>query len=138
MEEYHISIREGRRRESENFIEKFFIVLKPWQMAFQHSKHNQSPYFQVVAHEMGHNMGMTHDFTYPHKTKGCNGIMDYGESEDKWSECSKSDFIAQYEAKTLGNKPHCMKGLKKNVCMSAKMTLTSPIQIDNLSGGKMQ
>ena len=28
--------------------------------------------------------------------RACNGIMDYGDSKDEWSECSKGDFRAQY------------------------------------------
>ena len=64
---------------------------------------------KVVAHEIGHNMGMKHDFAPVHKHKGCNGIMDYGDSKDYWSQCSQSDFINEYQVKKkrFGGK-HCL------------------------------
>ena len=51
---------------------------------------------QLVAHEVGHNLGMYHDFDNRHKGKGCDkkGVMSYGGLYTKWSTCSKSDFAA--------------------------------------------
>ena len=54
---------------------------------------------QLLAHEIGHNLGMLHDFDTRHKGKGCvkdNHIMNYGKSKEVWSECSKKDFQAMY------------------------------------------
>ena len=61
--------------------------------------------FQLVAHEMGHNLGMLHTWADPHKSNGCETKVD-GQyvvirSDDDisggpWSSCSKTDFEAHY------------------------------------------
>ena len=67
----------------------------------------------VIAHEIGHNLGMDHDFTEEHKAAGCDGtgIMSYGDPIDKWSECSKKDLQAHYLTE------------KKNWCMECNFLL---------------
>ena len=52
----------------------------------------------LIAHEIGHNLGMFHDHDPQHKVKGCDktGVMSYGPRKYKWSTCSKSDFQAHY------------------------------------------
>jgi len=57
---------------------------------------------EVVAHEMGHNMGMLHDFDEEHGGENgpCDGtgIMSYGSAPNVWSTCSKNDFKSLYDA----------------------------------------
>merc|ERR1712062_539217 len=50
----------------------------------------------TFVHELGHNLGMTHDHKGAHKGRGCNGFMSYGDHEEKWSDCSRSDLLALY------------------------------------------
>jgi len=55
---------------------------------------------EVVAHEMGHNMGMLHDFDEKHGGENgpCSGqgMMSYGSYPNVWSTCSKKDLLARY------------------------------------------
>ena len=50
----------------------------------------------LIAHEIGHNLGMFHDFDARHSGKGCDkkGVMSYEGLLNQWSTCSKSDFQA--------------------------------------------
>ena len=54
-----------------------------------------------MAHEVGHNLGMAHDFSTAHAASGCDGtgIMSYGNPPNEWSTCSKADFTAQYKVR---------------------------------------
>jgi len=48
---------------------------------------------ETVAHEMGHNLGMRHDFgRKDSRGKNCYGYMDYKDSTNYWSKCSVEDF----------------------------------------------
>ena len=67
---------------------------------------------EVIAHEMGHNLGMLHDFDDKHGGDGgpCDkqGIMSYGTFPQKWSTCSKADYLARYNQ--VGGNNWCMAG----------------------------
>ena len=68
-----------------------------------------------MAHELGHNFGMEHDFSQKHGGNGnmfpristnvCydQGIMTYGHSDEPyWSTCSVDDFKQHYQEKGWG------------------------------------
>ena len=77
-------------------------------------------FYQVVAHEMGHNMGMLHDFDEDHGGSGgaCDGtgIMSYGTAPNVWSTCSKNDFLALYNEIIAGSSAYW--------CLDSKLLLT--------------
>ena len=59
---------------------------------------------KVLAHELGHTLGMSHDFDEKHGgengTCNGNGIMSYGSfNKSQWSLCSRLDFEQHYASR---------------------------------------
>ena len=82
--------------------------------------------FQVLAHELGHNFGMKHDFDRAHGGWGgpCNGkgIMSYGSfSYNQWSTCSKSDWEHHYTSEKWGL--YCLENLAGRKLQSNTFTI---------------
>ena len=79
-----------------------------------------------MAHELGHNFGMEHDFEVTHGGQGgpCDGkgIMSYKNPPLVWSTCSKSDFQKQFHKQQWGN--GCLEDISGEVVYHSILNLT--------------
>jgi len=64
---------------------------------------------RTFVHELGHNIGMLHDFDKKHKGNGdfggpCDGLglMSYNHPPDQWSYCSNGDFVESFRSHLHG------------------------------------
>ena len=87
----------------------YFLIDQKYKVSINEWYNNLDDTASVMAHEMGHGLGMSHDFgsggtndvrrdSQGNSCTGINGLMDYGarSSVDKFTTCSKEDFTAFY------------------------------------------
>ena len=73
----------------------------------------------TFVHELGHNLGMEHDHKDVHDGRGCDGtgFMSYGNHDEKWSDCSRTDLLALYNQVINSNEwSWCMSEPAQDVC----------------------
>merc|ERR1719232_2288007 len=100
----------------------------------------------TAAHEIGHVLGMSHDFVATRNRKECVPIadkyagwyvMNYGNNRTTWSDCSDGDFLVYYSKVTTKRDGFCLKDKKLESsaagevdCSNSVETTTSTSTVD--------
>jgi len=94
-----------------------------------------SSFGSTVAHEMGHNLGLSHDFGLADTSCNCEGIMSYAGQygcpvnlPPKWSHCSKAAFVSHYNKIVSSGLQWCMAEFsdqKAPSCSTSKLCNTA-------------
>ena len=102
-----------------------------WKVSITEWKGNVRDTAILFAHELGHSMGIKHDFELTDKchgvrydTKGVlctgiNGIMDYGDKTliDRFSSCSQEDFEDWYKLAAESHSSTCLSCCKYSLAL---------------------
>jgi len=84
----------------------------------------------TVAHELGHLIGIEHDFILAKRNQKCGRgklsgefVMNYGSARQRWSQCSNTDFKVYYNRVVTELTSFCLKGAPVGCSCNGKTDL---------------